>query len=183
MHIPTQHGYIIVYLYVCIHIVYMYVYIFKSIFKHVASMFHDVLYGPMAHLISSRRLARCQVESDVPVMQPAAPEVEVPPRRGSQLGPVDFSILHGTWRNDLQNSEVLRGTMKLMFFLRVLSNEGLRCLYNIYIYTRINRSQLFSDLSYPSRRVDRRLAGGVVKKLGWIKGAPCFLWCGERMHT
>ncbi len=55
--------------------------------------------------------------------------------------------------------------------------------YIIYIYTRINRSQLFSDLSYPSRRVDRRLAGGVVKKLGWIKGAPCFLWCGERMHT
>lgn len=54
----------------------------------------------MGHLISS--LAVCQAESDVPVMQPAAPEMEAPPRSGSQLRPAYFSMVHGTWKNDLQ---------------------------------------------------------------------------------
>ena len=106
----TQHVYlkkINIIIYICIHIQER-----RFSASWCTVWIHFAMKLPMAHLISSRRLARCQAKSDVPVMQPAAPEVEAPPRRGSQLGPVDFSILHGTWRNDLQNSEVLRGTMK-----------------------------------------------------------------------
>ena len=47
---------------------------------------------------------------------------------------------------------------------------------------RRNEMCTYLDTSKPSRRVDRRLAGGVVKKLGWIEGAACFLWWGERMQ-
>ena len=62
-----------------------------------------------------------------------------------------------------KNSEVLRGKMKQDETDVLFVGVGKRS-------------------SYPSRRVDRRLAGGVVKKLGWIKGAACFLWWGERMQ-
>ena len=56
-----------------------------------------------------RRLVLCQAESDVPVMQPAAPEIEAPPRSGSQLGPAYFSMVHGTWKNDLQKFRGFEG--------------------------------------------------------------------------
>lgn len=80
-----------------------------------------------------RRLVLCQAESDVPVMQPAAPEMEAPPRSGSQLGPAYFSMVHGTWKNDLQNSEVLRGKMKKdetdVLFMGVGKRRNEMCTY------------------------------------------------------
>lgn len=99
-------------------------------------------------------------------------------------------FFNGSWHLEKWSSKIQRfwgerwNKMKLMFFLRVLASEGMICvhIYEISIDIYLDGSKLFWDRSYPSRRVDRRLAGGVVKKLGWIKGAACFFWWGERMQ-
>ena len=149
--------------------------IYVSIFKHVDAMFHDVLYGwilpwscpwVLAGWFCARRNPMSQWCNLQHQRWKLRPGVAV------NCGLLIFQWFMALGKMIFKNSEVLRGKMKQDETDFLLKGVGKR---RNDLCTYLDGSKLFWDRSYPSRRVDRRLAGGVVKKLGWIKGAACFL--------
>ena len=150
--------------------------IYVYIFKHVDAMFHDVLYGCISP--SSYPWVIWYLLSPCARRNPMSQWCNLQHQRW-KLRPgvaVNWGLLIFQWFMALgkmifKNSEVLRGKMKQDETDVLLKGVG----------KRRNEMCTYLDTSKPSRRVDRRLAGGVVKKLGWIEGAACFLWWGERI--